>query len=1181
MSSLAQHTCMFFGLRMGIRLRVGFCSLVYQKMLRLSARFEDAAVFLPYLFTVPIEIIASLIFVYSLIGFASFFVLFGLIFFMILQSIFGKKFGKLRGKTVKFRDERVRTTSDMFAGILVVKLYAWEKAFAAQVEKERVDELKNIKKSSIIKAINDSLFFTATALIAAFPLLAFYFMGGVFNASIVFGTITIIANLRLTLTKFFAMAIQLGSEALISAARLQEFLLLGEISLKKHSLPSGVQADKSDEFVNSDVVMYMKNASFDWSDPDNNEQLSDSKLILSGINLQIRKGISLGVCGPVGCGKSALASAIMGEMNLVSGSFGIREAILADGSKPTPLKIAYCSQIPWIISGTIKENILFSSEFNQEWFDTVINACELRSDIEAFPNGINTLIGERGVMLSGGQKARLAIARAVYYDADLYNDPLSAVDAKVGRGLFENLIKNLLLSSKSYGEYRKFPAAVILFSHQLQFIKSCNEVLVLINGKINNFGTFNEAIKNNTQNVEFINAMEKFFYSEEVESEVTQVLELNGTNSLQIPSANDVEKGFSDFEKGDIKTELKMEEKAVGSVPTKTYLNYFSNGVSYTQAVILLVVLLIGQISAMLIDYWLSLWADSSIPDQKRQGVLNASVYSALVVFTLTELFLKMLNSVIRSPLNFFEVHPLGRILNRFSKDLSTADEMLPTTFFDFVQCVFQILGAIAICLIYLPYVVILLPFCGYFFFLIRKYYVSSSRQIKRLDSITRSPVYSQIPVTLEGLPTLRAFGAEDRSLANFNSLQNQNTRIFFAFIAAGRWLGIRLDMIVSIFLLAVMALCIILMQLSGLEAASIGLVITYTLQMLGYLQWYVTCLFIYVFNQRLICRATRQSAEVENQMVCVERILEYTNLIPEATDVTNDALPDDWPSKGEVNFNSLSLIYPGSTKEVLSNISVKFEAGQKIGIVGRTGSGKSSLLQALFRLVEPSNGNVVIDGINTLHISLMDLRSRISIIPQEPFCFKGTLRFNIDPFQHYSGEELWKVLEAVELKKLVESMPLKLESPVSEGGGNWSVGERQLMCLARAILRNTRLIVMDEATSSIVRNNRYCKMITKQILIKDLNTDSLVQNAIRSKTGLFADSTVVTIAHRLNTVIDFDKIMVLNNGRVVEFGSPYQMLMKESCTEDAYFKRMVDELGVEAKISLLKIAKEKEFNKN
>ncbi|KAJ3218943.1 Multidrug resistance-associated protein 4 [Clydaea vesicula] len=1155
-------------MRQGIRFRVCFSSLIYGKMLKLSSghasstgkivnlisndvqRLEDVSLFVPFLFTAPIDIILSTLYLYFQIGYSALFALLALFLFVLVQSYLGKKFGSIRSHTVKHRDDRVRTISDMIAGILVVKLYAWENPFKTKVEIDRKKEMHFIKNSAILKALNLTLAFAATTIISVFPLLSFFLMGGFFTPSVIFSVISIISNLQMFLTFFFANAIMNGSEALVSIQRIKEFLLLNEVTNKK--LMINLQEDK-DLIRNNIFCKIYNNASFKWSND------SASETILSDINFEIKGGELLGVCGPVGSGKSSLACALLGEMECASGNYFLRKSLDEAGEKS--LKVAYCSQVPWIVA-------------EKTWFNTVIQICELVEDINSFPDGADTLIGERGVMLSGGQKARLGLARAVYADADFYilDDPLSAVDAKVGKKLFENCIKSLLINSKStdYGNYRKTPATVVLITHQLHFLPRCERVLVLINGRIESLGSFNDAIINNINNNEFIESMKNFNSTElenieeiktfdSAESISNETIQNNSEVVLSTPHCG--KEGDLIFDNSadlDTKKELNEEVIKQGVVTFSTYLNYFKSGVSILHVIFIFALLILGVAASMITDWWISRWTSQNIFEQRNNGTFNASFYVSLAVLSVLisiframfffyvcltcskHLFLKMLQSVSRSPLNFFELNPHGRLLNRFSKDLSTVDEMLPITIYDFTSACGYVVGSLILACIYIPFLLILIPFTVFVFLRIRTKYIASSRQIKRLDSASRSPIYSTVPTTLEGLITLRAFGKGDWFKLYFDNLQNENTKFMSAFISSSRWLGIRLDWVVGTFLLAITAMSIVMKNLNLIQPASVGLVLTYAFSMLGTLQW-----------------AVRQSAEVENQMISVERILEYTNLPSEAKEVTDVKLPPDWPNQGDVSINHLSLQYPGSTKKVLKDISIHFAPGEKIAIVGRTGAGKSSLLQALFRLVEPTSGNFVIDGFDLSTLGLRDLRSRISIIPQEPFCFKGTLRFNIDPFAMYSDKQLWDALASVEMKNMVENLDLKLDSEVSEGGSNWSVGERQLICLTRAILRNTRLIVMDEPTSNI-----------------DNHTDSLIQHAIRSESGLFANSTVITIAHRLNTVIDFDKIMVLDDGKVVEFGNPHELLSKTD--ETAWFNSMIQELGEEAENSLRKIAKER-----
>lgn len=790
------------------------------------------------------------------------------------------------------------------------------------------------------------------------------------------------------------------------------------------------------------------------------------------------------ICGSVGSGKSSFLHAILGDMVLTSGHCRVNAK-----------KIAYVPQTPWILSGTIRDNILFGLAYDDSKFNKAIHAASLEKDFQLFPKGALTFIGERGITLSGGkqsrkcisidfhafhcilgQRARVSLARAIYSDAELLllDDPLSAVDTKVARFLFEKCISTVLKGK-----------TVLLVTHQLQFLSGADQILVFDQGRVIQSGSYAEIIESGS---EFANSVR--LYSKQQESEQNLSENISPTDNISSPLA-----GEQDQE------EFKREEVVKGSVTLSTYYRYFREGISMIFVIFLPVVLFSSQTFSVLTDFWLANWSAQTDQSSSTYALVLFLLALATFVFSVTRAiiffaisfqssknsFKKMLDRVFHAPSVFFQSNPNGRIMNRFSKDINLMDETLPSVFFDFVQCSILTLAVFIVAAIIMPFALVLFPFVAYLLVKLRNYYMATSRQIKRIEATSRSPVYSTIPSTLEGLSVIRAFNAKDRFNKEFFSHQDNNTRMFFGFITSGRWLGMRLDGLVAILSAIIIFAVLLLRDSLNISPSSVGLLISYLIQMTGTLQWTV-----------------RQSSEVENLMVSVERILEYTEL--DAEEKENASLkgnvPSNWPSNGQIEIEDLSLCYPDFQKPgfygepVIKHLTIKLDAGTKVGIVGRTGAGKSSLLQALFRLVEPTpKGSIRIDGLSTSDLPLETLRSRISIIPQEPFCFKGTLRFNLDPFHFYSDEELWKALEATELKETVMKSAVKLEAPVDENGSNWSIGERQLICLTRAILRNSLLLVSDEATSSV-----------------DLKTDKLIQDSIRT---LFKKSTVLTIAHR------------------------------------------------------------------
>ncbi|KAJ1567224.1 Multidrug resistance-associated protein 4, partial [Cladochytrium tenue] len=1087
----------FLAMRVGMQMRVGFIAAIYEKCLRLSIahtastgaivnlvsndvqRFEDATPFAHFLWLAPLEIIVLTYFVYLQISWAAFAAVFALLSLIPIQSFFAHRFGKIRKRTVAFRDERIK--------------YAWEEAFAKNINSLRDKELNTIRSA-----------------------------------------------------KFFSLPDikRERDEAEIAALVAEVGIPDSEIVIKDGSFAWGYSSERTPANADSNVEK-------DANKQDQSDYLSN-RLILKDINIVVKKGQISAVIGPVGSGKSSLLNAILGEMD------GVGKTRVALRSK----KVAYCMQTSFIMSGTIRDNITFGQPYDGQWFKEVIAACAMERDLQLFSNGELTRVGERGVTLSGGQRARLALARAVYSKADVYllDDPLSAVDTSVGRHLFEKCLTGILA-----GKTR------VLVTHQLQFARRCDSCILLDGGRVAAQGNYAE-ILDSAQTSSFAAAIKELEAHPEagLENDVDVDELVGGEKSKSVPVEDDSPAGAvsskppeSSEHNGKLPPEGE-ERSSTGSISWRVYLDYFRSGASIPLGLFLFSLLVIGEVTLVGTDYFLSRWSLFSPADQRNVayvgtflafglGTLVISMGRAVMFFNVAlnatmHLFRGMLHSVFRSPMKFFHDNPHGRLMNRFSKDLGLSDEMLPLTFFDFIQCAFMILGTLVIAVVVIPYILVSVPFIGVLFYYLRKYYLMTQRQIKRYEAVTRSPVYSNIPSTLEGLSTVRAFSSEKRFLDRFMDYQNENTRIFFCFLSSARWLGVRLDLL-SAFFLAMIAFVAVGLRVAnaGLSAGVVGLLLSYALQLMGLLQW-----------------AVRQSAEVENYMVSVERILEYTTLPSEAPSHTDVIPPENWPERGDVELRNMSLQYPSTPAPVLKNLAITFPAGAKIGVVGRTGAGKSSMLQALFRLVEPTPaGSIVIDGVETSKLGLADLRSRISIIPQEPFCFKGTLRYNIDPFGRYGDDAIWRALESVELARAVEKLPGRLDSAVEENGANWSVGERQLICLARATLRGSRLIVMDEATSAV-----------------DMRTDALVQRAVRSPdSGLFAAATVLTIAHRLQTVADFDRVLVLDAGQVVEFGPPHLLLAKRpDPAAGAWFAAMVAEMGQEAQDQVRAAAAAKYF---
>ena len=1181
----------------------------------------------------PIETIFVMFFLWKEIEVAC---LSGLLVFAILmpiQTFFSRHFATIRGKTVNARDERIRTLSDVFSGIELVKLCAWEVPFQEKILMLRSAELGYIWKANLMRASNMAIYFFFQPLIALFVFVTYWLQGKTLTPDKVFVSLTLFNVMRLTMTSFFPKALETIAETRVSVRRITDFMLLPELlGIENEFKTVDVDDPKENEkiaagkLLDPSVLLEMRDASFSWTvasnganvvlessskekerkaefeltqddSSDNMTVHSPKKAILNNITMSLRKDELLAIVGPVGCGKSSFCMALLQEMPLVAGSF-----VLAH-QETHRVRMSYSAQSPWIFAGTIRSNILFGSHFDQERYDKVIKACELTRDLSLLPQGEDTIIGEKGVTLSGGQRARVSLARAAYRESDVYilDDPLSAVDPKVGRALFENCINGLLKDK-----------ARILVTHQLQYIKDCENVIVLEQGQVTHTGRVDDvmqeevmvekvvedgdSIKNIKKRAKFVDVLREFAKKAPQATEDEDTVAVLKAEELNQPIPEEVLKRVKSRaesvgkaeDDGDVpEKNLTVEEVAEGDTPLRVYYDFFRLGSSTFRLCLAILSLAAAQAIMVAGDFFLSNWSQLSETEQKRSyyptvvgvyclsTVIMTLIRSFLFFYCVSEssrsIFKAMLNALLKTGIDFFHANPHGRVLNRFSKDMANCDELLPYTFFDATQIVFMLFGSIVVVCIVNLWIVISIPFLIAGFIGLRAVYIRTSRQIKRIDSQTRSPIYSQLSETLDGLTSVRAFGAGDRFMGRFVDAQEANGRAFFAYLICARWLGFRLDALSALFLGATAIACVAVRD--SQEAALVGLALSYVTQLSGELQW-----------------AVRQSVEAAILMVSVERMMEYANVKPEesARNLLNpdgsSVVPNGWPMEAKVTFSDMSLTYPRGDGPVLKNISLDFKAGEKIAIVGRTGAGKSSLIGAIFRLVETTTGNpaqrggISIDGIDISKIGMHDLRSKMAIIPQEPFLFRGTLRFNLDPTDLHQDADIWSALEAAELKRLVESLEGGLDAVVDDNGKNFSIGERQLLSLARAVLRRSKIIVMDEATANV-----------------DLQSDRMIQKAIHNQ---FKDATVFTIAHRLNTVIEgYDRILVLDQGEVMEFDDPWVLL---SCPSGevrpaeglgatgptsgggrGWLRRMVADTGSENEAMLRQVAKEQWERRN
>uniref|UniRef100_A0A667ZZN8 Cystic fibrosis transmembrane conductance regulator n=1 Tax=Myripristis murdjan TaxID=586833 RepID=A0A667ZZN8_9TELE len=1065
--AVIHHLYFYHVQRAGMKIRVAMCHMIYRKALCLSSaamgktttgqivnllsndvnKFDEVTIFLHFLWVGPLQAAAVVGLLWIEIGPSCMAGMVVLIFLMPMQTMFGRLFSKFRTKTAVLTDSRIRTMNEVVSGMRIIKMYAWEKPFAALVSEVRRKEISKIMKSSYLRGLNMAFFFTASKIILFITFTFYVLLGNTISASSVFVTVSLYTAVRLTVTLFFPAAIEKLFECRVSVRRIKEFLLLDEITKNSALLPREEKGEASVEI--QDLICY-------W------DKSLDAPS-LQNVSLTVKPHQLLAVIGPVGAGKSSLLSSILGELPHDKGVLKVKG------------QLTYASQQPWVFPGTIRSNILFGKELNTQKYEKVLKACALKRDLELLPDGDLTLIGDRGATLSGGQKARVNLARAVYQDADIYllDDPLSAVDAEVGRHLFEQCICGLLKNKPR-----------ILVTHQLQYLKAADQILVL----------------------------------KEPEPVLTVV----------------------------------EESRAEGTIGVGLYVKYLRAGASVVLLLIVIVINILAQVRKVTalskFHQFLKSNGKTCFYVNIQENILPV-VFTGLTVATIIlgfarnfilfnvlvkcaqTLHNRMFSSILRTPVRFFDVNPIGRILNRFSKDIGQLDSNMPWTFVDFIQVFLQILGVIAVAASVIPWILIpVLPLLILFLF-VRRYFLQTSRDIKRLEATTRSPVFSHLSSSLQGLWTIRAFGAEESFQKTFDAHQDLHSEAWFLFLTTSRWFAVRLDGLCAIFVTVTAFSCLLLRD--QLDAGAVGLALSYAITLMGMFQWGV-----------------RQSAEVENMMTSVERVVEYTELESEAPWETQKRPPPEWPNQGLVTFDRVNFSYSADGPLVLQNLKATFRPREKVGIVGRTGAGKSSLVSALFRLAEPQ-GKIHIDGILTSEIGLHDLRQKMSIIPQDPVLFTGTMRKNLDPFSQHTDEDLWNALQEVQLKSAVEELPGKMETVLAESGSNFSVGQRQLVCLARAILRKNRVLIIDEATANV-----------------DPRTDELIQQTIREK---FRECTVLTIAHRLNTIIDSDRILVLDAGQIHAYDEPYTLLQDP----DGIFYKMVQQTGKQEAAALLEAAKQ------
>uniref|UniRef100_A0AAR5P018 ABC-type glutathione-S-conjugate transporter n=1 Tax=Dendroctonus ponderosae TaxID=77166 RepID=A0AAR5P018_DENPD len=1128
----------------GMRIRTALVSTIYRKSLNISnnarkertageivnlmsvdaQKFMDLTTYLNMIWSAPLQICLSMYFLWQELGPS---VLAGLAVMIILIPINGfiaDKSKNLQIKQMKNKDERVKLMNEVLSGMKVLKLYAWEPSFEAHVLKIRDKEVKVLKEAAYLNAGTSFIWSCAPFLVSLVTFATYVLVDerNILDANKAYVSISLFNILRFPLS-MLPMMISNMVQTYVSVKRINTFMNAEELD------PNNVSHDETE----ADPLV-IENGSFSWGE--------DS--ILKGINIRIPHKTLTAIVGSVGAGKSSLISAFLGEMDKVSGRVN------------TYGTVAYVSQQAWIQNATLKDNILFGKSYDKDLYDKVIEGCALKPDFDMLPGGDQTEIGEKGINLSGGQKQRVSLARAVYADAEIYylDDPLSAVDSHVGKHIFDQVLGPTgLLKNKTR----------VLVTHGIIYLPQTDKIFVVTQGEISESGSYQELLAKKGAFAEFLlqHIQEHDEDAEELDeikkqiaqqvsddlskqlvrkrSKISESKSDSGSNpalngSLQRQKSQDSNKAKmkeSEGVNGPVQGEklIEVEKSETGSVSWQVYKHYIMS-IGVVIVIITVFLNMLFQGFSIGSNVWLGIWADDTkmvdsngTVDTARRD-LYLGVYGALGVGqSVFSVFLQLipelgcvtaaailhkhlLNNVLRLPIMFFDTTPTGRILSRFSKDVEVVDDTLPWYINDGMYCIFEVLGTLAVTSYTTPPFTIIIAPIGILYYFIQRFYVATSRQLKRLESVSRSPIYSHFGETVSGVQAIRAYGQQARFTKESEYKVDQNQLCYYPSIISNRWLAVRLEMIGNLIILFAALFAVLAKnQMPGL----VGLSITYCLQITQTLNWLV-----------------RMTSDVETNIVAVERIKEYAEVPQEAPwKLSHEIMPSSWPETGAVTFKDYSVRYRPGLDLVLHGVNFTVNGSEKVGIVGRTGAGKSSLTLSLFRIIEAAEGQIIIDGVNVALLGLHTLRSRLTIIPQDAVLFSGSLRMNLDPFDKHSDDEVWKSLELAHLKTFVQGLSSGLNHEISEGGDNLSVGQRQLVCLARALLRKTKVLILDEATAAV-----------------DLETDDLIQRTIRTE---FKDCTVLTIAHRLNTIMDSDRVIVLDKGKVVEFDSPANLLKR------------------------------------
>ncbi|KAK8956017.1 ABC transporter C family member 3 [Platanthera guangdongensis] len=1126
-------------LQIGMRVRVFLVSIIYQKGLTLSSNARQGrstgeiinimsvdadrialfAWYLHDLWKVPLQIALALLILYARLGLASLAALAASFGVMLVNIPLGKLENKYQEKLMESKDIRMKSTSEILRNMRILKLQGWEMKFLAKITELRKNEINWLKKYAYMSAMTTYVFWGAPIFVAVVTFGTCVLMGIPLESGKVLSALATFRVLQepiYTLPDTISMVIQTK----VSLDRLSSFLCLEELQKDVvEKLPRG----------SSDVAIELINGTFSWD-------LSLEPPTLRDLNFKVLQGMRVAVCGTVGSGKSSLLACILGEVPKIAGT------IKLCGST------AYVAQSPWIQSGNIQENILFGKVMDIEKYDNVLEACSLKMELEILPFGDQTVIGERGINLSGGQKQRIQIARALYQEADifLFDDPFSAVDAHTGSHLFKECLLGLL-SSKT----------IIYVTHQVDFLPSADLILVMKDGKITQIGKYNDIVTSGSDLMELIGAHKEALSAldnTELAKDSSKTIDGSSNSKNNKPTLNEDEKDSknsksneSEFQKAQL---VQEEEREKGRVGFWVYWKYITTAYKGALVPVILLAETLFQVLQIASNYWMA-WAAPVSKDVKAPVnvltliyvyialalgsstciLIRAFLVAVAALKTATVMFNKMLFSIFRAPMSFFDSTPSGRILSRASTDQNDVDTVTPYLISSVAFTLIQLGGMVAVMSqVAWQVFIVFIPMIGLSFWY-QRYYIETARELARLMGMFKAPIIQHFSESLSGSTTIRSFNEESR-FVNINSQRlDECNRPRFHSACAMEWLCFRLNVLSSI-MFAFSLIFLSCLPRGVIDPGIAGLAVTYGLNLNMLQTWVIWSL-----------------CNLENRIISVERIVQYSNISSEPSLVIETSRPDgNWPSMGEVDLRDLQVRYAPHMPLVLKGLTCIFPGGLKTGIVGRTGSGKSTLIQTLFRIIDPCVGQIVIDGIDISTIGLHDLRSKLSIIPQDPTMFEGTVRSNLDPLEEYTDEQIWEALDCCQLGDEVRKKVNKLDSVVTENGENWSVGQRQLACLGRVILKRSKVLVLDEATASV-----------------DTATDNLIQKTLSQ---MFLDSTVIAIAHRITSVLDSDMVILLDDGLIAEHDTPTRLLENKS----SLFAKLVAEYSLRSNFSYDKL---------